>query len=113
MVDSLYQRFGAVVLPVGAVQDGQLGSVLDPARDRLLAMFSAAISADLSTACATARAGTALATKGVVADTYPEPPRKSTLRQANVKLPALFLAREDGPAEHEEFTLQLEATKCR
>ena len=113
MTDSLYQRLGATVLPAGQVEDEQLGSVLDPARDRLLGLFSAAITAELATVWAVARAGTALATRAVVADTYPESPRKSTLRQANVKLPALFLAREDGPAEHEEFTLQLESTKCR
>lgn len=122
MSSFLFRTHGAVGFPVieGDVDDGQLYSALDPARDRMLALFKVAINYELAhstTAVVStspwgvAVAGTALDDGRLpVADTFYEPPGRTTV-QADLKYPLLALWREGG--EHVEHTLAIEGMQSR
>jgi hypothetical protein len=104
----LNQRLGGIVMPVAAgdVTNGQLWSVGDPIRDRLLALFSAAITAELTASWNVARVGTKLASVPVLADTLHQQPRRNILREGGYKLPLLALYRT-GTAPWANVTLAM------
>lgn len=117
-IDFLFQKFGDVTFPTGTVQDKQLFSVLDPARDKLLALFSAAINQELggstTTVVATspwgvARVGTSLSATQPVQDVCYLQPTSDLMKEAGWSFPLLALYRTS--AVHEEFSLQREVVR--
>ena len=113
--DFLFQRFGDVQFPIKDVQNAQLFSVLDPARDRLLAFFKAAINQELahSTTSAVAgspwaivRANTILSNAMPVQDVAYLQPTGDLMKESGWGMPLLCLYRTS--AAHEEFSLQRE-----
>ena len=117
-IDFLYQRFGDVQFPVEDVQNSQLFSVLDPARDKKLAFFKAAINHEIggstTTVVATspwgiARAGTALSSVQPVQDVCYLQPTSDLMREASWGMPLLCLYRTS--AIHEVYTLEQEVIK--
>ncbi len=114
-LDFLYAKFGDVEFPTLDVQDGQLFSVFDPARDKLLAFFKAVVNQELggsmttvvaTSAWGTARVGTALASAMPVQDVCYLMPTPDLMREANWGMPLLCCYRTT--AIHEEFSLQRE-----
>lgn len=114
----LFRKFGDVEFPVGAVQNGQLFSVLDPARDKLLALFKAAINQELggsptsvvaNSPWAIARANTVLSSALPVQDVSYLQPTGDLMRESNWGMPLLCCYRTS--AIHEEFTLQREVIR--
>lgn len=80
---------------------------MDPARDKLLALFATAITAELTAAWALASPGTALEGKPVVNGRLPLPPTEDILTQQRVKWPLLAVYR-DGQAEWQEWSLAID-----
>jgi hypothetical protein len=82
----------------------------DPARDKLLELFAAAINSELADAWTAATNGTPLATTSPIKSKLPlEPTPNVMLEQVN-NFPVLALHRS-GTAEYEELTLQIEQRK--
>lgn len=117
-IDFLYRKFGDVAFPLETVQNQQLFSVLDPARDKLLALFAAAINKELggstTAVLATspwgiARVGTSLAAAKPVQDVCYLQPTGDLLKETVWGMPLLCLYRTT--AVHEEFTLQREVMR--
>jgi hypothetical protein len=119
--DFLYQRFGGVRFPIkdGDTTDGQLYSSLDPVRDRLVALFRAAINQELGRGVNTvvagspwdlARTATNLATALPVADTLFTSPTAEKIKELKIDFPLLCLYRVS--SDHEEFSLVREAERC-
>lgn len=108
MTQYLWQSFGDVASPTkaGDVTDGHLFSVGDPARDRLIGLFTQAIKSELGEAWAVAASGTVLDGTDPVADTLYEQPRKSVLREGGYSFPLLAVYRA-GEAEHGWKTLEI------
>jgi hypothetical protein len=104
----LNQRTGAVVHPAVAADlvNGHLWSVADPARDRLLGLFGAALIAEMTATWDVARVGTALSDQPVVADTLHQQPRRNVVREGNYDYPLLALYRVD-KGEWSNYTLRL------
>lgn len=119
----LFQTLGDVGFPTdGAdVEDGQLFSVLDPARDRMIALFKAAINYELAHSTTVvsptspwgvATAGTVYETRMPVDDTYYEVPDRETLRKGDYRFPFLALYRTE-LTEVVERTLSIEGQRWR
>lgn len=117
--DFLHQRLGDVSAPIFGrdVENAQLFSVCDPATDKLIALFKAAINQELAhhqTAAASdspwyvARVGTRLASAMPVADTLYQQPTKSALRAATWEFPLLCVYRIE--SVDDEATLWKERT---
>lgn len=113
--DFLYSRYADVHFPTKPVSDGQLFSNLDPGRDKMLALFKAAINQELGGSTTTvvstsawgiARVGTSLANAMPVQDTMYLSPTPDLMREANLGMPLLCLYRTS--AVHEEFSLSRE-----
>ena len=116
--DFLFLRFGDVQFPAEDVQNAQLFSPFDPARDKMLAFFKAAINQELggstTTVTATspwgiARAGTSLASVQPVQDVCYLQPTSDLMKEASWGMPLLCLYRTS--AIHEEFTLTREVIR--
>lgn len=116
--DFLYLKFGDIAFPTGAVQNAQLFSVLDPARDKLLAFFKAAINQELAHSTtivkggspwAIATAGTTLSSAMPVQDVCYLQPTSDLVKEASWGMPLLCCYRT--AAVHEEFTLYREVIK--
>lgn len=114
-VDFLYQKFGDVEFPTLDVQNAQLFSALDPARDKLLAFFRAAINQEMgggtnavtaTSAWGIARVGTSLSSALPVQDVCYLAPTPDLMREASWNFPLLCCYRTS--ATHEEFSLQRE-----
>jgi hypothetical protein len=116
----LFQRFGDVQFPTAAVQNAQLFSILDPARDKLLALFKAAINQELAHSTtsvvagspwAVVRANTILSNAMPVQDVSYLQPTGDLLKESGWGMPLLCVYRTS--AIHEEFTLQREVIERR
>lgn len=109
--DFLYRKVGAVEYPTpaSAVEDGQLFSVFDPVRDRLLDLFKTAINAELSPAWNVARVGTSLAAKDPVESTYHDHVYLPLAREVTFDFPLLSLYRASW--ELEEWSLAINSRK--
>ncbi len=107
MTEHIYGRIGDLTLPipVGTVT-GSL-TALDPVRSRLLALFKAAISAELGPAWNAAAVTTPLATRQVVQSTLEFEPTAAILQQSKHELPILALHRF-GDATYENETLEID-----
>lgn len=117
----LWQSNGDVAFPTYGddVADEQLFSVFDPGRDRLLALFKAAIcwefgrstsSVESDSPWGIARVGTKLASALPVADTLYRMPTRAFLRETKVAYPLLALYRMQ--ATHDEATLHYDRIAC-
>jgi hypothetical protein len=97
VTNSLYQTLGAMALPTKATDVDATAltlAPLDPARDAMLALFAAAIVAELGPAWdVVAAAVPSLAGVSVVADTWPGEPSPEIVLQRKCKFPCLFLSR--------------------
>ena len=111
---SNYLATGGIQHPTEAtdVENGQLYSVGDPARDTLIALFSAAINAELGAAWNSARTGTALSASAPVADTSYTAPRRSVLRESGYQFPLLAVYRT-GEAPWSWFGLDVRQRRQR
>lgn len=116
--DYIYRKFGDVAFPTPDVQNTQLFSVLDPARDKLLAFFQTAINQELAhSTTATksdspwgiASANTVLASTLPVQDVCYLQPSSDLVKEASWGMPLLCVYRTS--AIHEEFTLYREVIK--
>lgn len=116
--DFLYRKLGDVEFPLLPVQNAQLFSALDPARDKLLAFFKAAINQELAQSTTTITAGSpwALATAGTtlssampVQDVCYLQPTSDLVKEASWGMPLLCCYRTS--AVHEEFTLYREVVR--
>jgi len=114
----LYGKFGDVEFPLLPVQNAQLFSALDPARDKLLAFFKAAINKELAQSTtsvvanspwAIVTAGTALSAAMPVQDVCYLQPTSDLVKEASWGMPLLCCYRTS--AVHEEFTLQREVIR--
>lgn len=108
MTDSLFQRLGEMRLPTkaGDVDPAALTlAQLDPARDAMLALFAAAINAELGPAWATVVAAVpSLTGTNPVADTWPGEPSPEIVTQRKCSFPCLFLART-GVGKFNDYSL--------
>jgi hypothetical protein len=114
MAEHLWQRFGDLKLPASAgdVSDEQLFSALDPALDRLLALFKTAINVELGgevgevssdSVWHVARRGTVLAQRLPVASTIWCKPTRKVLRERELPYPLLAIYRTT--CEHDDLTI--------
>src|SRR5260221_1422066 len=112
MTDSLFQRMGEMRMPTKASDVGAELTLapLDPARDAMLALFAAACNAELGLAWAAVAAGTPLAGKSIVEDTWPGAPSPELVLQRRCDFPCLFLSR-DGKGEYSDHSLALKQLK--
>lgn len=104
---ALTSRWGGVVFPAEAGDldaNGQLYSVADPARDRLIALLNAALTAELTAVWDVAKVGTALASSAVIGTTTFREPDPGLLRTNATVWPLLAVYRSDEPQEYEWFT---------
>lgn len=104
---ALESRWGGIVFPLVAGDldaNGQLYSVADPARDRLIALLNAALTAELDAVWDVAKVGTALAGANVVASTIYREPDQGLLRSNATAWPLLAVYRTGEPQEYEWFT---------
>ncbi|HTJ17824.1 MAG TPA: hypothetical protein VL494_13685 [Steroidobacteraceae bacterium] len=112
--DSLYQRLGGLELPVFGRTIGQTGlASLDPSRDLLLDLFTAAINSELGEAWTTALGNIGGQRENLgqtpVSDTFADEPTEQNLRQRKGKWPLLAIHRA-GNATYESFTFEI--TRC-
>ncbi|MCA9647232.1 MAG: hypothetical protein KC492_41370 [Myxococcales bacterium] len=113
MTDSLYERVGALSLPLNAGNvGGSLVSVLDPASDTLLELFAQAITSEFGAVFNAAKTGTSLAGRSVVQTKLPLPASARVLTTYTAEFPLLCVAR-DGDATWDEFTLSIERVTQR
>lgn len=101
--NSLYRRFGALALPAPETGETTLAS-LDPARDILLALLAAALTAELGPRWTDAAAGTPLDGTVPVGSTLAHEPSLDTIREVKLKLPVLCVYRT-GEATLTQHTL--------
>lgn len=100
---SVDRSVGALSLPLA---DGVEAPSLDPARDILLELLTAAINAELTTNWPSFVAGSTLATSSPVQTPVPFEPDPEALTQFSAQYPALFVYRDSDTAERwEDFTL--------
>jgi len=102
MSTSLDNTWGALTFPIPVGTDGSF-SALDPARDILLGLLSAAISFELGSAWPAACADTNLDTP--IGSTLPGLDDLDTMRQRGAKFPLLSVSRSSDPQTGDEFTL--------
>jgi hypothetical protein len=102
MSTSLDNTWGALSFPIPVGVSGDL-TALDPARDILLALLSAAITYELTPAWTVASAGTDLAVP--VASVLPALDDLDTMRQRGATFPMLAVSRSTDPQTEDEFTL--------
>lgn len=108
--ESMYERFGALKLPLRAddISDSGLAS-LDPSRDLLLDLFASAINSELGEVYAKVRLEVAnRETLGdlPVSDTLPDEPSQANMQQRKGLFPMLALHRA-GTAQYEQYTLEI------
>lgn len=107
MTDSLWQQLGEMKLPTvsGDVDAAALTlAPLDPARDMMLAVFAAAINAELGPAWAVVAPAIPSLTALPVADTWPGEPSPEIVLQRKCAFPCLFLARS-GVGTYSDFSV--------
>lgn len=97
MSDSVFQKFGGLELPVGIDDVTNSLSSLDPARDRLLALFASAINSEFADVwtevTAALTTGSKLASTTPVQDTLPDEPTIELIQQRKISYPLLCLHR--------------------
>lgn len=105
MTETLHHLSGGVTFPVVAadVENDQLFSAFDPARDRLLALLQTALNAEIGPAWAVASVGTSLASKDPVQSTFHDHILPFLAKEQVFDFPLLSLYRVS--ANHSEFTL--------
>ena len=103
MSTSLDNTWGALSFPIPVAAGSADLTALDPARDILLALLSAAITYELTPAWTVASAGTKLAVP--VASTLPALDDLDTMRQRGASFPMLAVTRSSDPQTEDEFTL--------
>lgn len=114
MTDSVYRRFGDADFPPDLTDDPEtLFESLDPQLDAILALFKAALNAELGAAWDLARIGTSLeflkdktTATTPVSDTLWTQPTKASLRAQSLEFPLLCLARVS--TTNDELTLSKE-----
>ncbi len=102
--DSLFRTSGAVALPV-TTTESTLAS-LDPTRDILAGLLTAALNDELGVAWAAAAAGTTLAGTLPVQDTYPDVLTDDVLKARDTRFPLLAVYRSPEPQRIEEYTTE-------
>lgn len=109
MSNSVFTRFGGLSLPVTEYDTEDSLSSLDPARDRMLAWFAAAINAEFSdswTEAVNALPGThPLFGTTPAQDTYPGEPTRKALTERKCSFPLLALHRT-GTGVIEPFSIE-------
>jgi len=107
-VSSIYQRQGALSLPVDTGALGDSGAAtLDPARDAILELLATAITSELGAAFDLLKPSTQLSAASIVQDKLPFAPDAEILQQQKTGFPLLCLAR-DGEGISDEHTLAYE-----
>ncbi len=114
MTESLHESFGGLSLPVGEEDVDDTLAPLDPGRDVMLALFAAAINAELGPAWAKL-AGRLPASKKIdkenpVGDTYPGEPTPQVMQERQGLFPLLALHRSEEHS-YEQQTLELDVMK--
>jgi hypothetical protein len=105
---SLYRSFGALSLPLDASDPATNLASLDPARDILLDLFAAAITAELSGVWAAAVAGSALSDSSPVQQKLPSMPTPEALAEMKTGWPLLCVSRAtSGQSGFSDFTLEM------
>lgn len=94
MANSLYRKWGGLVLPVEASDVTDTLAPLDPARDTALDFFAAAINGELQAAWDKVVTGTTLNGSDPVESKLPWRPTADLVRELKVGFPALSLDRE-------------------
>jgi hypothetical protein len=110
--DSLYRGYGKLSLPLAETGETDLAS-LDPARDILLELFAAALTAELLPRWADAIAGTPLAGKSVVNVKLPLFPEAIFLGQVATDWPLLAVYRSPEEETFSDFTLWERSVACK
>jgi hypothetical protein len=100
--DSLGSSWGDLKLPLTTLSDTDF-SDLDPARDILLALLTAAITSELSPVWDLGSTGSGLIAP--VGTSMPALDDLEAMRQAAVKFPVLSVSRSVEPQQEDEFTL--------
>lgn len=106
MTSSLYERFGALTLPVTATDVTSTLAPLDPGRDVLLGLFQQAIVSELGGAWNQVKPATVLNARSVVQHALPLEPTAENLRTLITEFPLLAVYRT-GQATFEQHTLEL------
>jgi hypothetical protein len=102
--NSLHRSFGKLELPLAVTRETDFSS-LDPARDILLDLFAAALTAELLPRWQHATETTPLWGKAVVQTKFPEFPEQVFLQQVAVEWPLLAVYRSDAAETFDEHTL--------
>jgi hypothetical protein len=102
---SLYRRFGQFELPLTADSTDNLAS-LDPARDILLDLFAAAITAELGPVWTAAASGSPLSDSDPVAQKLPTMPTPEALGEMKTGYPLLCVSRSPTGAQFGDLTLE-------
>lgn len=109
MTNSVYTRFGGLSLPVSDADVADGLALLDPARDTMLAWFTAAINAEFSSAWTAATSSLPSSHKLLgtlpVQDTLPGQPTRRTMQERKAGFPLLALHRT-GTATFESSLLE-------
>lgn len=99
--NSAYQTFGKLSLPISEDDITDSFSVLDPVRDRLLALFTAAVNDEFGSAWTTVTAtlptGSKLIGTSPVQDSHPGEPTQSLMTTRKAGFPLLCLHRTGEP----------------
>lgn len=108
--ESMYERLGGLELPVTAADIGSTGlAALDPSRDLLLDLFTAAINSELGDAYTKVRQelGERESLGSLpVSDTLADEPSAANMQQRKALFPLLALHRS-GTATYEPYTLEI------
>jgi hypothetical protein len=106
--ESLYRRFGRLELPVEPSPANSIGDLasLDPARDIMLELFAAALTAELSPVWSAATVDTPLAECGPVAQKLPGLPTPELLGEMKLAFPFLSVSRSPTGAQFGDLTLE-------
>jgi hypothetical protein len=111
MAQSLHESFGGLDLPVDVTEIDNTLTPLDPGRDVMLALFEAAINAELTAAWVRMARGfprdAGVSTTLPVADTYPGEPTPQVMKERQAVFPLLALHRS-GEHTYEQQTLELD-----
>lgn len=99
------RQVGAMPMPTTATGDPDF-SALVPGHKTMLALFRAAITADIGPLWASARLGTALAASPVVQSSKGVMPSKEMLQEQGMKFPALFVYEMPEPPVFGQFSLR-------
>ncbi len=107
---SLFRRFGRLTLPLDETGDDNLVA-LDPARDILLDLFTAALNCELEPVWERAVVGTPLEGRSPVQLKLPALPEEEKLGQMKADFPMLAVGRSVKPATIEAWSLDQDQLK--